>query len=37
MQLGGYEHDRSMSGINGGHMLTTGFARAAVLAQRRTR
>ena len=31
-QLGGYEHDRSMSGINGGHMLTTGFARAAVLA-----
>ncbi len=31
-QLGGYEHDRSMSGINGGHMLMTGFARAAVLA-----
>ena len=31
-QLGGYEHDRSMSGINGGHMLTTGFAHAAVLA-----
>ena len=30
--VGGYEHDRSMSGINGGHMLTTGFARAAVLA-----
>ena len=30
-QLGGYEHDRSMSGINGGHMLTTGFAHAAVL------
>lgn len=32
LELGGYEHDRSMSGINGGHMLTTGFARAAVLA-----
>ena len=31
--LGGYDTDRSMSGINGGHMLTTGFARAAVLAQ----
>ena len=31
-QLGGYEYDRSMSGINGGHMLTTGFAHAAVLA-----
>ena len=30
--LGGYEHDHSMSGINGGHMLTTGFAHAAVLA-----
>ena len=32
LALGGYEHDRSMSGINGGHMLTTGFAHAAVLA-----
>ena len=32
LRLGGYEHDRSMSGINGGHMLTTGFARGAVLA-----
>ncbi len=31
--LGGYKTDRSMSGINGGHMLTTGFAHAAVLAQ----
>ena len=29
--LGGYAHDRSMSGINGGHMLTTGFAHGAVL------
>ena len=33
LALGGYETDRSMSGINGGHMLTTGFAHAAVLAQ----
>ena len=33
LELGGYETDRSMSGINGGHMLTTGFARAAVLSQ----
>ncbi len=32
LRLGGYENDRSMSGINGGHMLTTGFAHAAVLA-----
>ena len=32
LSLGGYEHDRSMSGINGGHMLTTGFAHGAVLA-----
>lgn len=32
LQLGGYEHDRSMSGINGGHMLTTGFAHGTVLA-----
>ena len=31
LELGGYEHDRSMSGINGGHMLTTGFAHNAVL------
>ena len=31
LELGGYEHDRSMSGINGGHMLTTGFAHGAVL------
>ena len=30
--LGGYAHDRSMSGINGGHMLTTGFAHGAVLS-----
>ena len=32
LELGGYEHDRSMSGINGGHMLTTGFAHGTVLA-----
>lgn len=32
LQLGGYENDRSMSGINGGHMLTTGFAHGTVLA-----
>lgn len=31
-ELGGYEHDHSMSGINGGHMLTTGFAHDAVLS-----
>ena len=31
LELGGYETDRSMSGINGGHILTTGFARHAVL------
>lgn len=34
--LGGYEQDRSMSGINGGHMLTTGFAHGAVLANAET-
>ena len=32
LKLGGYENDHSMSGINGGHMLTTGFAHGAVLA-----
>ncbi len=32
LALGGYDRDRSMSGINGGHMLTTGFAHATVLA-----
>lgn len=32
LALGGYEHDRSMSGINGGHMLTTGFAHGTVLS-----
>lgn len=31
LELGGYEHDHSMSGINGGHMLTTGFAHNAIL------
>ena len=33
LALGGYAHDRSMSGINGGHMLTTGFAHSAVLSR----
>lgn len=32
LRLGGYEHDHSTSGINGGHVLTTGFAHAAVLS-----
>ena len=32
LKLGGYEHDHSMSGINGGHILTTGFAHGTVLA-----
>lgn len=32
LELGGYEHDHSMSGINGGHILTTGFAHEAVLS-----
>lgn len=32
LRLDGYEHDHSMSGINGGHVLTTGFAHAAVLS-----
>lgn len=32
LELGGYEHDHSMSGINGGHILTTGFAHDAVLS-----
>lgn len=31
-ELGGYEHDHSMSGINGGHIMTTGFAHGAVIA-----
>ena len=31
-RLGGYEHDHSMSGINGGHIVTTGFAHGAVLS-----
>ena len=33
LSLGGYDHDHSMSGINGGHILTTGFAHAAVLSR----
>ena len=32
LALGGYDHDHSMSGINGGHMLTTGFGHGTVLA-----
>ena len=32
-KLGGYDRDHSMSGINGGHILTTGFAHDAVLSQ----
>lgn len=32
LELGGYENDRSMSGINGGHILTTGFGHNTVLA-----
>ena len=32
LELGGYDHDHNMSGINGGHMLTTGFGHAAVLS-----
>lgn len=32
LALGGYENDRSMSGINGGHMLTTGFAHDTVIS-----
>ena len=35
LALGGYEHDHSMSGINGGHMLTTGFAHETILVPRR--
>lgn len=31
LRLGGYERDMSMSGINGGHMMMTGFARRTVL------
>ena len=32
LALGGYDTDQSMSGVNGGHMLTTGFGHAAVLS-----
>ncbi len=32
LELGGYAEDKVMTGINGGSMLTTGFARGAVLA-----
>lgn len=33
LKLGGYSQDHSMCGINGGHMLTTGFGHKAVLDQ----
>ncbi|MCL2335289.1 MAG: hydroxylamine reductase, partial [Endomicrobia bacterium] len=32
LKLGGYKEDKKMSGINGGHSLTTGFARNTVLS-----
>ena len=32
LALGGYDHDHSMSGINGGHMVTTGFAHETILS-----
>ena len=32
LALGGYDCDRPMSGINGGHVLQTGFGHGAVLA-----
>ncbi|MFA9378610.1 MAG: hydroxylamine reductase [Lachnotalea sp.] len=32
LALGGYKEDHSMSGINGGHILTTGFGHDAVLS-----
>ena len=31
LRLGGYSEDKSMSGINGGHQMMTGFARGALL------
>ena len=35
LALGGYEHDHSMSGINGGHMLMTGLHTARCWLTRR--
>lgn len=32
LQLGGYEEDHNMSGINGGHILMTGFSHGTVLS-----
>ena len=32
LALGGYPEDQTFAGINGGHQVTTGFGRAAVLA-----
>jgi hydroxylamine reductase len=31
LELGGYDEDRELPGINGGHTLTTGFAHGTVL------
>lgn len=36
LELGGYEQDHSMSGINGGHMLTTGFGHGTILSHAET-
>lgn len=32
IQCGGYEEDKYMTGMNGGHTVTTGFAHHAVLS-----
>ncbi len=32
LELGGYDEDKVMTGLNGGSVLTTGFARGSVLA-----
>lgn len=32
IELGGYEQDHSMSGINGGHTMMTGFGHGTILA-----
>ncbi len=36
LELGGYREDTRMTGINGGDVLTTGFARGTVLAHAET-
>ena len=33
LECGGYDEDREMTGMNGGHTVTTGFAHNAVLSQ----